>query len=337
MTEPRAVPRTAAPSLPSWFVDACAAPRDDRTVVVDDVRIAYRAWGGPGRPVVVLVHGGAAHAGWWDHVGPHLAAGHRVVALDLSGHGDSGRRADYRIESWADEVLAVAAAESDDPPVLVGHSMGGLVVLAAAGRPDVDLRGVVAIDIVPESDAPGGYGPTPRPPGTVNRVHDTREQVLSRFRTLPADDSALDFVRDHLAAGSITRVEGGWTWKFDLHIMSRARMALTDFEPVTCDAALVRGERGLGTQQTALDLAARLGPDVPVTVVLDAGHHIMLDQPVALIAVLQTILGQWDRPSASPRQSTESGRVVPSQVASSRAVSTAATVSAASSPASTSS
>jgi pimeloyl-ACP methyl ester carboxylesterase len=279
--------------LPAWFVDACGAPREDASIRVDDCRIVYRAWGERGRPVVVLVHGGAAHAGWWDHVGPHLAATHRVVALDLSGHGDSGHRASYSIRTWATEVLAVAAAESDEPAVLMGHSMGGLVVLAAAGRGGSALGGVAAVDIVPESSGPGGYGPTPRPPGAVHRVHGTREIALGRFRTLPGDESSLPFVRDHLAASSIKPVDGGWTWKFDPHIMTRARVELADVEPVGCHAAVVRGERGLGTIRTSLELARRLGPAVPLTTIPDAGHHIMLDQPIALIATLQTLLGQW--------------------------------------------
>ena len=58
---------------------------------------------------IVLVHGGAAHSRWWDHIGPLLAADRRVVAIDLSGHGDSGRRESYSFDAWAGEMLAVAA------------------------------------------------------------------------------------------------------------------------------------------------------------------------------------------------------------------------------------
>ena len=58
----------------------------------------------------MLVHGGAAHSGWWDHVAP-LLTWHRVVALDLTGHGDSDRREVYDMRLWAREVVAVAAAE----------------------------------------------------------------------------------------------------------------------------------------------------------------------------------------------------------------------------------
>ena len=81
-------------STPTWFTDALAHAVRHADVTVDGARIAYRAWGKPGRQGVVLVHGGAAHAGWWDHIAPFLAAEHRVVAIDLSGHGDSDHRDD---------------------------------------------------------------------------------------------------------------------------------------------------------------------------------------------------------------------------------------------------
>src|SRR5699024_7535396 len=107
--------------------------------------IAYRVWGKPGSPVAVLVHGGAAHAGWWDHMAPHLIGHHRIVSIDLSGHGDSQWRPAYSLESWAEEVMAVSRAEGSDSPVLFGHSMGGFVCLTAARQYD-SLAGVVAID-----------------------------------------------------------------------------------------------------------------------------------------------------------------------------------------------
>src|SRR5690625_6982942 len=77
---------------PTWFSDALAHGPEHKRLRVDGVDITYRVWGKPGSPVAILVHGGAAHAGWWDHIGPHLTSHHRVIAIDLSGHGDSGWR-----------------------------------------------------------------------------------------------------------------------------------------------------------------------------------------------------------------------------------------------------
>ena len=62
-------------SAPEWFVAALAAPREEDEVEVEGTPIHSVRWGTSGRPGIVLVHGGAAHAHWWDHVVPMLAAG----------------------------------------------------------------------------------------------------------------------------------------------------------------------------------------------------------------------------------------------------------------------
>ncbi|AXT86537.1 alpha/beta hydrolase [Aeromicrobium sp. A1-2] len=286
-----------APEVPAWFAEALAQSHDACEVEVDGARISYRAWGKPGLPVAVLVHGGAAHAGWWDHVAPHLATGHRVLAVDLSGHGDSAHRDRYTLTTWADEIMAVAAAESDEPPVLLGHSMGGFVVLTAAQKYGAAVRGAAAIDspvreMSPEARA--WVATAKEIPGS--KTYPDRATILSRFRTLPADGAGLPYVREHLAAGSIRETEGGWTWKFDPRIFLRSMMEPEELAAAACDIALIRGERGMATTDITDVVAERLGRDVPVTMIRDAGHHIMLDQPIALIAVLQTLLGQWRNP-----------------------------------------
>lgn len=279
---------------PTWFTDALAQSYDVGEASVDGCRISYRCWGKAGRPVVVLVHGGAAHAGWWDCIGPLLTDEHRVIALDLSGHGDSDHRSSYSLETWAAEVLAVAHQESDAKPIIFGHSMGGFVALTAAKLFGAQLSGVVAIDspvheMSPEARAWINSGK--HVPG--NKVYPSREAILGRFRTLPEDDLSLDYVRSHIAAGSIKEVAGGWTWKFDPNIFLRSRMEPEELAQAACKVVLIRGERGIATSDITEVVSERLGGNVPVTVIRDAGHHIMLEQPVALIAALQTLLGQW--------------------------------------------
>src|SRR3954463_5016895 len=94
---------------PDWFTNAIAVRPDDVTVDVDDARVHYRRWGEADHPGLVLVHGGAAHSGWWDHIAPLLSDEYCVVAPDLTGHGESDRRAGYDLGTWAREVVAVAA------------------------------------------------------------------------------------------------------------------------------------------------------------------------------------------------------------------------------------
>jgi pimeloyl-ACP methyl ester carboxylesterase len=108
-----------------------------------DVTIDYFA-AGEGRSVV-LVHGITESRRTWDPlVAPLIAAGYRVVAIDLRGHGDSSRTAPYDLATMAGDLGAVLGHEGLDDALLIGHSLGGAVVSAyAAGGP---CRGVVNVD-----------------------------------------------------------------------------------------------------------------------------------------------------------------------------------------------
>jgi pimeloyl-ACP methyl ester carboxylesterase len=109
--------------------------------------VHYVAWGRPGRRGLVFVHGGAAHAHWWTHVAAHFARDYRVLALDLSGHGDNDHRDEYPLTGWTDEVIAVADHGGvEGPVVVVGHSMGGFVTIATAALHPDRLEGAIVCD-----------------------------------------------------------------------------------------------------------------------------------------------------------------------------------------------
>ncbi|HYC55717.1 MAG TPA: alpha/beta hydrolase [Candidatus Binatia bacterium] len=130
------------------------------------VPIVYRVWTpqGPARALVVLVHGMGEHSGRYDHVGRFLADHGMVVwALDLRGHGRSGGQLGTveRFEDFLDDLAAfharAAAAHAGLPVVLLGHSMGGLVVTAYLMdrplRPDfVILSGPALVPILDPGD-----------------------------------------------------------------------------------------------------------------------------------------------------------------------------------------
>src|SRR5919108_5675393 len=97
----------------------------------DNVHIEYYVYG-HGEPAVVLVHGWANDANYWHAQIPVLKPRYTVVALNLAGHGASGsNRSDWSIANYARDVAAVAREIPNAHLVLVGHSMGAAVVLAA--------------------------------------------------------------------------------------------------------------------------------------------------------------------------------------------------------------
>ena len=127
--------------------DAAAPKLKDRTAVsADGVKIHYRA-GGTGAPALVFVHCWSCDAGYWREQLPVFARSHRVVAIDLAGHGTSGdSRERFTIAAFAADVAAVVAKEKLERIVLIGHSMGGPVVLAAAPLLAGKVALVVGVD-----------------------------------------------------------------------------------------------------------------------------------------------------------------------------------------------
>jgi pimeloyl-ACP methyl ester carboxylesterase len=284
------MPQPDDPEAPGWFRRALAQEPEHRDVEVEGARIHYRAWGDPDAPGLVLVHGGAAHSGWWDHVAPLLAS-HRVVAPDLSGHGDSDRREVYDMHLWAREIVAVAAAERLDRPVVVGHSMGGWAAVTTGVEHGPAVSAVAYIDS-PLNDQPPEESRL-RERQRPRRVYPTLEEAMSRFRTLPAQDVVLPYVRAHVARGSLRPVEGGWTWKFDPTFFGR-RLLLRDLLPqLACPVALFRCEHGLVSPEMAAEMTRLVPHRLPVVDLPDAGHHPMLDQPLALVTGLRTLLAFW--------------------------------------------
>jgi pimeloyl-ACP methyl ester carboxylesterase len=99
---------------------------------------------------VVLVHGGSAHRHWWDHIAPVIARDHGVVAIDLSGHGDSDRRPVYNFEAWAGEVVAGFAAERPS-----AYALGQPGCRVAFFRPEFGIMSADTAALVYERFGPG--------------------------------------------------------------------------------------------------------------------------------------------------------------------------------------
>lgn len=275
---------------PAWHARALAARPRRHEVRAGDVTIRVRTWGDTDRPPVVLIHGGAAHGGWWDHIGPLLAQRHHVLAPDLSGHGDSDWRSRYSLTGWSREVAAVIAKLTRTPPVVVGHSLGGHVGLRLALDDVTPLGGLVLVDSPFRSagSRPDRSVPAPR------KTYPTREATIARFRTLPSDTPKDSYIVDHVAAESVIAVPDGWSWKFDPGFFDHDLLALEDVEPVgRFPVLVVRGEHGMVDEEMAGAVCAALGQDRPPVTIGASGHHVPLDQPLALVATVSRAAGAW--------------------------------------------
>src|SRR5208337_5298911 len=82
-------------------------------------------YGGTGKPPILFLHGGSAHAHWWDLVGPALAPEFHALALDLRGHGDSAWADEWAYGSrhYVADLEALIEGWGLGAPIIVGHSM----------------------------------------------------------------------------------------------------------------------------------------------------------------------------------------------------------------------
>jgi pimeloyl-ACP methyl ester carboxylesterase len=116
------------------------------TMSPDDVHIEYHVYG-HGEPAVVLIHGWACDESYWNAQIAALQPHYTVVALNLAGHGASGRnRSDWSIANYAQDVAAVVHEVPNTQLVLVGHSMGADVALAATPLIGSRVIGIVAVE-----------------------------------------------------------------------------------------------------------------------------------------------------------------------------------------------
>ena len=132
------------------------------SVLADGPRIVPSADGTPisfevsgtGEPTLVFVHGWSCDSRYFREQLPVFSKDHRVVAIDLAGHGHSGSstRSDYTMKSFGEDVQAVLNDIGGGPFILIGHSMGGIVVAEAARIDSSRLLGLILIDTVESAE-----------------------------------------------------------------------------------------------------------------------------------------------------------------------------------------
>ncbi len=271
-------------------------------VTVNGLRLHYLSWGQPTHPPVVLVHGGSAHAHWWDFIAPALADRYRVIAPDLRGHGDSDHAANatYAIADFVADLEGFVAALGLEAFALVGHSLGGFVGLAYAGGNPRSVRALALVDVRPVSSS-GRSELVSRLSYLPHPEYADREEAVRRFHLLPRGTQARPEVLRHMALSGLKPLAaGGFTLKFDRKAFSR-RPPL-DLSPVLaglrCPVLLVRGSESTFLEPATLEGMTALCSHAEVAEIAGAHHHVMLDQPEAFSDRLGSFL---DRTAALRR------------------------------------
>ena len=288
---------------------ACKIARS-RGVEIRGLELHLLEWGAAARSGILLLHGGAAHAHWFDAVASALAERRHVVALDQRGHGESAwaRPPAYATEDFAGDIVGVIDRLGWESAVLVGHSMGGHNAIAcAAWHPD-RIRGLVIVDArpaIPAERLAQMKERGERPP----RQHPTIEAAVAAFRLLPPETSADPALLAHLARESVAWRDGAVSPRFDPACYA-ARVPVDGWAllpRITAPTLVVRGERSpILPRPMAERLRAEL-PTARLVEIQDAYHHLVLDRPDAFAHELRGFLDGLDG-SGVGAEASASGR-----------------------------
>lgn len=270
-----------------WLLIAPTAGLGATVSGAGGVEIAFEEYGS-GDVTLLFVHGWSCDRSYWKEQRDFFAAagdsGYRAVLLDLGGHGESGSdREDWSMAAFGADVAAVADAVEGKRIVLVGHSMGGPVVIEAAKILRERVALIVAVDTLQEPDT-DGYGEDESRQLWAAFAADYATSVDGFVRTnffLP--DAAPELVdrvaRDMAAADATVALEAGhqltiWSPRDGIGRVRDIPLVLLNADYRPTDGEALR----------------RLHGDARLETMNGVGHFPMLEAPAAFNAKLADIL-----------------------------------------------
>ena len=260
----------------------------------ESVTLHYVDYGGTGPYTLVLLHGGGANAHWFDLIGPQLTQQSRVLAVDLRGHGESSHVDPplYTYEAHIEDLRALFQAEQLRQPLLLGHSMGGVVAVTYAGTWPQDLGALLVCDSRPvySAEAAETLQQTGRRPG---REYASQEEYIAHFRIRPDGLRAPRQVHEYVARfGGRQLPSGRWAHKIDRHVYALRQPinTLPFWEKVQCPALMLRAGESSRLTAEAVQQIQDACPHVEWAEVVHAGHHLMLDQPEQTVTLVRDFL-----------------------------------------------
>lgn len=268
-----------------------------RFIDVDDLKLHALEWGTPGRPALCFLHGGSAHAHWFDLVAPAFADRYHVISLDQRGHGESGWASPpaYATEDFVADLRQVMPALAWRQAVVVGHSMGGHNALAFAAWHAERVRGLVVVDSRPAIPAERLERMHRRGQRALRR-HASPEAAVAAFRLLPPETIAPPALLAHLARAGLVQRDGGWVYRFDPDTNRTRRPAdvWTLLPRISVPTLIVRAEL---SPVLPRELARRMRAQLPRAELVEipgTHHHLVLDAPDAFVRVLEGYLRRLD-------------------------------------------
>jgi pimeloyl-ACP methyl ester carboxylesterase len=254
--------------------------QDGRTMSPDGVEIAYTC-AGDGPVSLLFIHGGLASRTFWRPQLAALANTSRLAAVDLAGHGDSGRnRERWSIGAFAGDACAVAEALDLRNVVLIGNSLGGPVALEAAPRLAGRAIGVVGVDTLQVAEQI--FPPEEAQARAAAYRKDFRRACTEMCQALFHPGEHMDLQSWALMI----------MLAMDPEVVARMMEALAGYDlgAAFMKAAVpIRAING-DLWPTSVDANRKLAPDFDAVIMKGAGHYPMLERPDEFNRILTAIV-----------------------------------------------
>ena len=269
--------------LLSMTVIPFAAPNRASAVVAasDGVPIHYEVHG-KGEPALVFVHCWGCDGKIWENQVPEFARKHRVVTIDLPGHGESGQeRKNWSMEGYGDDVMTVVTKLNLKRVVLIGSSMGGPITLEAARRLPGRVVGIVPVDTLLNVDQklpPDAWG------GVIKRLEADYQGVTTRtMNEMSFGAGASAAVKERVIKDATSRPP-------EVAIPILRALFQYDSIPALREMKVpihaINGDRN----PTNLEANRKYAPQFNAVIIKGVGHYPMLEDPAQFNQVLAEFL-----------------------------------------------
>ena len=277
------------------MLGALAAPSTSRFVEANGIKLHYLDYGMAGCRPMLCVHGGAAHAHWFDFVAPGLTPDHHVFAPDLRGHGDSAW-ADpqtYSFETHAGDINVFLEKLDLSDVVLIGHSMGGMISLLYAATHPGRISRLIIVDstmLMPMDRVSKMREFSARP----GKSYATQDELIARFRLEPAESqlAATEVIHRMATHSGRQDSEGRWQHKADRRVYTNFQQlpGVPLWEKIKVPALVIKGEHSKRFMPEVLAEIRARAPQVQSVEVPASDHHITLENPRGFVEVVRKFL-----------------------------------------------
>ena len=267
------------------FSAAQAQTKSEVVTSTDGVPIHYSVEG-KGEPALVFIHCWTCNSHFWDNQVIAFSKTNRVVAIDLPGHGESGRRKTWSVESYGDDVKAVVTKLGLKKVVLVGSSMGGSIALEAARRMPDRVVAIVPVDTLQNVE-------TKIPPDQLEAVFKQLETdykpavtgLLNQYFFSPTTPEAVKerVIRESTSAQPDMAVA--------------ILRAIFSYDPVPAFREVKVPIRAINADRvpTSVEVNRKYAPQFDAVIIKGTGHYPMLEDPVRFNQMLAEILRNLPR------------------------------------------